>query len=141
MKHLIVYRTSKRDLNQTLGVFNVVDDNGITLFNSKCLERGWANNRRRVSCIPTGTYDIVLEYSARFDKQLWEIKDVPNRSECKIHASNYWNQLNGCIALGVGLSDINNDGYLDVTSSRNAMNSFHSVMGKDTKAKITIIDL
>ena len=33
------------------------------------------------------------------------------------------------------------DGRLDVTSSRNAMKSFHAVMGDDKEAKIRIIDL
>lgn len=141
MKHLFIFRTKNRDLNQTLGLAKVIDDNGITLFASKCLERGWANNLRRVSCIPTGTYDMVLEYSDRFKKELWEIKGVPNRSECKVHAANFWHQLNGCIALGTGLADIDGDGKLDITSSRNAMKSFHASMGNDKKAKITIIDL
>ena len=70
---------------------------------------------------------------------LWEIKGVPNRSECKIHPSNYWNQLNGCIAPGVKLKDINADGYYDVTSSRKTTAEFHRAMGNQKNAIIEII--
>ena len=69
---------------------------------------------------------------------LWEIKGVPNRSETKFHSANYWYQLKGCIALGQRVIDINNDGYCDVTNSKNTMIQFHRTFGKDTQAKLII---
>ena len=141
MKHLLVLRTNKEDDKQTIGKFNIFDENGILLGGFESLERGWLDNQVRVSCIPTGTYDIVLEYSPGFKKNLWEIKGVPGRSECKIHTTNYWHQINGCIALGLGKADINGDERLDMTRSGDAMKSFHAIMGDDKKAQITIINL
>jgi len=55
------------------------------------------------------------------------------------HAANYWHQLNGCIALGRRPADINNDGYMDVTSSKSTMKDFHKALKGYTKAILIII--
>jgi len=128
-----------QDKNQTLGKCTVFDENGKPLFNSLSLERGERNNEPRVSCIPTGTYDVVLEWSPRFNTKLWEIKGVENRSECKFHAANYWYQLNGCVALGSRLFDIDGDGYHDVTNSKNTMRAFHTALKGQDKAVLEIV--
>lgn len=52
------------------------------------------------TCIPAGEYDVVLEYSKRFDRKLFEIKGVPNRSECKFHAGNHIDHSDGCPLVG-----------------------------------------
>tara|TARA_R110000796_G_scaffold58965_7_gene135867 strand:+ start:235 stop:675 length:441 start_codon:yes stop_codon:yes gene_type:complete len=129
-----------QDLSQTLGKCTVYDEHNKPLFNSMSLERGWRDNESRVSCVPIGTYTVVLEYSNRFKKDLWELKNVDNRSECKFHSANYWFQLNGCIALGRSLADINNDGYQDVTSSKSTMKSFHKALKGETKVNLIITD-
>ena len=128
------------DENQSTGTLLVLDKKGQPVFGSLCIERGDRNNQRNVSNVPAGTYPLVFEYSPRFGQLLWELKEVPNRSECKIHSANKWDQLNGCIALGLKLKDINNDGYFDVTSSRATMNAFHQVLKGITETTITIID-
>jgi len=140
-RHIVVFRTTKRNSKQTIGKFMVLSNEGTILYSENCLERGWLNNKVRESCIPPGKYPIVLEMSAAWKKELWEIKNVPGRSECKIHLSNYWHEINGCIALGLGVKDINRDGLLDMTNSKNAVKSFHAAMGDQRRAYITIIDL
>lgn len=139
MKLIKIYR-NWQDTNQTLGSCTVFDEQKKPLFSAISLERGWRDNQQRVSCIPVGIYQVLLEYSNRFKKELWEIKGVENRSECKFHAANYWYQLNGCIALGLSLADINNDGYNDITNSRATMGKFHSVFGTDREALLIIAD-
>lgn len=129
-----------QDENQTLGKCTVYDNNDKPVFSALSLERGWRDNQKNISCVPLGTYDCVLEYSPRFNKDLWELKNVPNRSECKFHSANYWYQLNGCIALGRTIKDINNDGYNDVTSSKATMNAFHKVLENETSVKVTFIN-
>lgn len=123
---------------QSIGSVSVLDSKGKTIFSCKSLERGWNNNERNVSCVPKGRFTIKLEWSNRFKSRLWELKNVPNRSECKFHSANYWNQLNGCVALGLELKDINGDGLLDTTSSRVAMKAFHEAMGIATEAELII---
>ncbi|WP_299116960.1 DUF5675 family protein [uncultured Winogradskyella sp.] len=129
-----------QDRNQTLGKCTVYDENNKPLFSAISLERGWRNNQSNVSCVPKGRYPVVLEWSPRFQKDLWELKNVPNRAECKFHASNFWYQLNGCIALGLKLKDLNNDGYNDITNSRNTMKAFHLALGKEKRAELVITD-
>ncbi|MEM6718927.1 MAG: DUF5675 family protein [Bacteroidota bacterium] len=128
------------DRNQSTGVLTVLTDSGQPMFASLCIERGDRNNQRNVSNVPAGTYPLVLEFSPRFQRKLYELKDVPNRSECKVHASNYWHQLNGCIAPGVKLKDMNSDGYYDVTDSRKALDAFHRALKGVEKTTIEIID-
>ena len=135
---LIRVHRNWQDSNQTLGSCTVHNSDHKPVFSALSLERGWRNNATGVSCIPSGTYKVVLEYSDRFKTDLWEIKGVANRSECKFHAANYWKQLNGCIALGRRPADTNNDGYMDITSSRDTMNDFHRAMKGCTKAILVI---
>ena len=129
-----------QNANETLGTCTVLGDNDMPLFVSLALERGWRNNQKSISCIPKGSgpYEVVLEHSNKFGKKLWEIKGVPNRSECKFHAANYWHQLNGCIALGRRPADINNDDYMDITSSKSTMKDFHRAMQGFPKAILII---
>jgi len=128
----------KQDINQTLGTCVVYDECDMPVFSALSLERGWRENTKRVSCVPLGSYNVVLEHSNRFKMDLWELKDVEGRSECKFHSANYWYQLNGCIALGNRLADINNDGYNDVLSSKQTMKAFHKALNGDTKALLII---
>lgn len=67
------------------------------------LELPWRDNKPNISCIPAGHYPIVLEYSAKFDKLLWELKEVPGRSEVKIHRGNYLSDIEGCIMVGIDI--------------------------------------
>tara|TARA_R110000851_G_scaffold231280_1_gene384107 strand:- start:41 stop:466 length:426 start_codon:yes stop_codon:yes gene_type:complete len=140
MKIIIIHRDQQTE-TQTLGVCYVKDENCNIIFKSEAIERGWMDNKRRVSCIPPGEYPVKLEYSNRFKTSLYEIFNVPNRSECKFHAANYARQLNGCIALGRNRVDIDNDGYTDVTSSRKTMYKFHEAMGGDKEAVLIVKDV
>ena len=112
---------------QTLGQC-AITDNGKDIFLAKSLERADNNNQINISCIPQGEYLCVLEYSNKFDCDLWEIKGVPNRSECKFHSANYWHDLNGCVALGDKFIDIDNDGFRDVLNSNKTMKEFHKTL-------------
>lgn len=140
MKHIYIVRDLFFDQTASLGTCFVYDEKN-QLFKSESLERGWVNNENRVSCIPEGTYDVLLENSPKFNKQLWEIKGVPNRSECKFHAANYAKQLNGCIALGKSRTHLDGDLIMDISSSTNTMQLFHDVFKTETKSKLTVINL
>jgi hypothetical protein len=137
MKTVIVDRYWT-DENQSSGACMVLNEEGIPEFTSLSLERGWRDNQNMISCLIEGEYDLVYEYSAKFDRFLWEIKGTPGRSECKFHSANFWKQLNGCIALGLKLKDIDNDGYYDITNSRNTMKAFHQVLKRETNVKLII---
>lgn len=137
MKTVHIYRKTQ-DRNQTLGNLSVIDENGKPLFGSVVLERGWRNNEKGESCIPPGEYPLKLEWSPRFKMNLWEVYGVPGRSECKFHAANYWHQLNGCMAPGATLADLNKDGYNDVTNSKATLKKFMAVLEGDKEAKLIV---
>lgn len=84
------------------------------------LELDWDNNTKRSSCIPPGIYTVVPRTSKKFGNH-FHVTDVDNRDFILFHSGNYHKQILGCILVGTGLSDINHDGRLDVTSSRKAM--------------------
>ena len=136
MKHVHIYRTAGND-KLTLGSCTVYDGS-IPIMSCFSLERGWLDNQSNISCVPEGVYEIVWEYSPRFQTMLWELKGVPNRSECKFHSANHWHQLNGCIALGRSITDFDNDGYVDLTSSKSTMKAFHKALHGRQTARLII---
>lgn len=137
MKEVIIDRF-KVTHNYSLGVCYIKHEDGSVDYVGKTLERGWRDNKSSVSCVPAGVYSLKLEHSPRFKERLWELYGIPNRSECKFHAANYWRQLNGCIALGNKHVDIDGDGDVDVTSSRTVMKKFHEIMSGNNIARLEI---
>jgi hypothetical protein len=61
---------------------------------------------------------------------------VPNRSGVRIHSANYSRQLQGCIALGCSIDDIDEDGTLDIRNSRKAIKLAEKYLGKEFKLEI-----
>jgi len=108
------------------------------IFNCKTLELGWKDNQKGISCAPRGEYPIVFEYSPKFNRKLWELKGVPQRSEIKIHVANYYRQLRGCIAVGSAFKDLNYDEYPDLTNSADTLNKIHEIM-KDVEETTILI--
>lgn len=129
---------SFQDGKQTSGICTILNEDRFALFSAVCLERGWQNNERNVSCLPRGKYPLVLEYSNRFNKDLWEIKESEPRTECKFHSASFWQDLNGCISLGARYKYIDTDDYLDLSYSKFMMDRFHSVLKDFDKVNLVI---
>lgn len=115
-----------------------MDERGAQLFRCFTLELPWHGNKPRTSCVPAGKYPLKLEWSPAFGRDLWELKNVPGRSEVKIHPANYTAQLRGCIAPGMDLRDINADGITDATSSAAALDMLEDAMGSKRDSWIVI---
>lgn len=127
-----------QDINQTLGTCCVMLDNDLPVFSSLSLERGWRNNEKNVSCIPIGIYTVELEFSPKFNTNLWEIKGVPNRTETKFHWASFYYNLEGCVSLGIRPKNLNNDNYLDLTNSKNTILDFNKSLTDFKKALLII---
>ena len=112
---------------QTLGILHVIDDTKI-IFTCKTLELPWKGNKPTISCVPPGSYPLIYERSPKFGMDLYELKDVPGRSETKFHIGNFYSQIQGCILIGDWHLDINGDGYRDVRNSRKTVKAFHKAM-------------
>jgi len=68
------------------------------------LEDAWRGNARRISCIPTGTYEVVphgWEANARLRfNRVWRLLKVPGRDAILFHTGNSHLDTNGCILVG-----------------------------------------
>lgn len=100
------------------------------------LELPWKDNLPKISCIPDGEYEVEKTYSPSFKKQLWLIKNVPNRSGIRIHSANFVSELLGCIAPGLSRYDLNKDGIIDMKDSRKAMSLLEEELPDKFKLKI-----
>ena len=113
---------------ETLGSLSVMDGDDI-LFTCVTLELPWEGNTMGISCIPEGTYHarkinatIAIPYEHIY------LMDVPHRSGICIHKANYVSQLKGCIAVGQDKADINKDGQLDVTKSKDTFSKLMAIV-------------
>lgn len=97
------------------------------------LERPWLNNKPYVSCIPAGDYVVHRDTTGRH--QYYAVADVPNRTYIEIHVANVVEELQGCIALGLGF----NEKYGTLVDSKKACDLFIELVG-DTSFKLNIVD-
>lgn len=132
IKRIKNYKHSDKQTIGTGYVFN--ESNGIK-YTFCTLELPWKDNARRISCIPEGEYEVIKHVSPKFGKCLW-VQDVPERSEILVHQSNFVRELLGCIATGKTHTDIDGDGLLDVTSSRQTMKELLEVLPDKFTLKI-----
>jgi hypothetical protein len=141
MRYVEIQRYGHNE-NQTIGELYVKEDDEI-IFECKIIELPPKQNRNNISRIPSGEYPLVkmkgdmLDWS-RFDyPHLW-IKDVENRKGIKIHVANYFFQIEGCVAVGEQFTDINKDGFVDVTNSTKTLEKLVQLLPNQTY--ITIFD-
>ena len=104
-------------VNVTLGNAVLLDDTNNELMGFSTLELPDKDNKKRISCIPEGTYQVTGRISEKFGHHLL-VNDVYNRDLILIHSGNYTSQTNGCILVGSGHTDINRDGIMDVVNSK-----------------------
>ncbi|TYP97449.1 hypothetical protein C7447_104135 [Tenacibaculum adriaticum] len=110
-----------------------------TLFRSNTflchtIELPWNNNKRNVSCIPEGTYEVEPRFSKRFKHHL-HIKGIQNRRLILFHpANNALKELEGCIAPVTYLGGIGKGVY-----SRDAMQKLLSLVYQAKDRKETVL--
>lgn len=110
------------------------------------VERPWANNEPRVSCIPLGKYKMVRTQFNRATPpyDTWEIVGVPGRDLIKVHKANTMNDLLGCIAPGRRfgvVADKDKSVPLDwaVIDSAGAFEEFMRAMEREPNPKTLIV--
>ena len=121
MKKAYLDRRSS-SLQGTLGTFAIPS----VMFSCYSLELPWKYNQTDISCVPDGIYRVVFEYSEHFKGRRYELKDVPERSECKFHKGNFAgsvehgfkSDVKGCTLLGMLPGEI--DGQIAVLHSESA---------------------
>lgn len=136
----------------TLGYLSVTKADGFAWV-CKTLELPNKGNAQKISCIPTGEYDVEWTRSPLFSEKslrkwlkenhgkteadcpddkkniyTYAVKNVPNRAGIRMHSANFTRQLLGCIALGNQHKDIDIDGTTDVIHSGATMKEFETLM-------------
>lgn len=113
------------------------------------LERPWKDNAPNISCIPEDTYLCKRVQSPKFSKlckkllgygdgSLFQIMDVPDRDHILIHWGSFVSDTHGCQLTGSEIADIDNDGVLDMSSSRKAFIKFMNFLKDDFEFILTI---
>jgi hypothetical protein len=70
------------------------------------LEEPWRNNARGISCIPAGTYTAFRRFSPSRKRWVYELRNVPGRSNIQIHIGNTLADILGCILVGSAVGKV-----------------------------------
>jgi len=114
----------------TAGIF------GVLIYDSRplccTLELSWRDNKRNISCIPTGHYTLSPYKSSKFGK-CFVIHPVYGRSGILIHTANSINDLKGCVGVAQRFD------YPKILDSRKAMKVLRGKIKKECSLEITQI--
>lgn len=129
------FRTQLNCDKQTLGSLFVVDDLNRIIYQCCTLELPDFGNKKKVSNIPTGEYEVVKRNSPKYGDH-FHITNVLNRDFILIHQGNYHTQIEGCVLVGKSFTDINKDGVVDVTDSVATMKILNQLLPSKFKLQI-----
>lgn len=132
MSDTLILKRQSADDKQTLGV---IEHRGFVIAHT--LELPWRDNERNESCIPTGKYEVVKHMSPKFGQCFW-LQGTAPRTQILIHAGNYHGDTSGCILVGSGYIDLDNDGYNDLIKSKDTLEKMLFQLGR--KFTLEVID-
>ena len=131
---LLIERYSDSGI-QTIGEGFIINNEGFSLFNFKTLELSWKDNKKGVSCIPAGDYNVKKRYSKKYQNH-FHILDVKDRSYILIHSGNFHTHTKGCILVGSDLTHLNNDNDIDVINSKKTLKTLLNTLPDEFKLTI-----
>lgn len=121
----------------TTGAGQVLDENGVLVFDFVTLELPWLDNKRSISCIPEDEYLVwKMKPTVKRKYEYFWVKDVPGRSSILWHPGNYTRQIKGCTLPGETLTDMNKDGIIDVTNTTVTLKTLTALMPEVFKLTI-----
>lgn len=105
-------------------------------FSCFSMELPWRNNQNRLSCIPKGSYTVVIRNSPKFG-WTFHVTNVEGRSYILFHSGNYAGDTqkglkthsHGCILLGKSKGFLG--GQRAVLNSRVAVSEFQRLMNNE----------
>lgn len=120
---------------QTVGEFTYYEDKTKPIFDCKTIELEVDCNAKRDDAIPYGYYKCIKRYSKKYGWHI-HITNVPNRDLILIHNANYSRELLGCVGVGEKHIDIDKDGLLDVTNSKNTLKKLMLIVADEFILKV-----
>jgi len=115
------------------------------------VEQPWNHNKKGHSCIPAGTYRLEPHNSQAHPHSFAFVNhdlgvyhhEEPGavRSECLLHTANFASQLRGCVAPGIALGCLDNDGMMDwaVLGSSVAMKKIRNLIAAENVTEAVIV--
>lgn len=102
------------------------------------LERPWVDNKRNISCIPQGVYDVckLKKSSSGKYRDVFYVMDVPDRSGVLTHNGNIVSHTRGCLIAGKRRGKL--AGKPAVLNSRSAMAELNNLIEDETFKLIVI---
>jgi len=120
----------------TIGRLQFYNSQGKLLFEGFTLELPNRQNQKNISCIPSGTYNVVARQSEKFG-DCYHLQNVVNRSGILIHTGNFYKDTTGCIILGSSVEFMNDYTKTHLLQSLQAMKKLNSLQIKNFTLKIT----
>ncbi len=107
MDRLTIDRNDSTDQG-TLGDATLHNVAGVLLWSAFSLELPWRDNAPYVSCVPPGIYVAKVVPSSHFGYPVYQLIDVPGRTDCDLHDGNwagdvslgYRTDVEGCTVFG-----------------------------------------
>ena len=76
------------------------------------------------TAIPVGTYNVIIDHSWRFDRDMMHLLNVPGYDGIRVHAGNTSMDTEGCLLVGMSA----NQKHGEVMFSRMALASLYDVV-------------
>jgi len=105
-------------------------------FHAATMELAWRDNQPNISCIPVGEYIIRKDNTGKHRYAV--VMGVKGRTSIELHPATWPSELEGCIALGESIQEMNDSTVL--AESVSAMNRFITALG-DEEAVLKIINI
>lgn len=86
------------------------------------------------TCIPYGTYQVIMSFSNKFQKYLPELLNVPGFEGIRIHSGNSEVDSSGCILLGIKQEN-------KVVQSKNILTKFIKLIEATVKKEKVFITI
>lgn len=121
---------------ETIGKFQLFKEDK-ELFSCVTLELPWRDNEPFKSCVPGGGYVVAHRYSDTYGEH-FILRDVEGREWILIHAGNFYTNTEGCLLIGKRFVDIDNDGLMDITNSRETLDKLVDIVPKGESFRLRI---
>ena len=125
----------KRVIDNKDATFGVLI-NGDTPF-AVTLEPAWEDNKKGISCIPSGPYNCKRVKSPKFG-DTFEILDVEERTHILFHKGNSERNTQGCVLIAEEFGKLN--GKAAVLASGRGFAEFMSILKEVDEFELTIED-
>jgi len=140
MQRLVIERGASTDAG-TFGVAQL----GTMVWHS--LELPWRDNKTGLSCIPPGVYHAIIFWSPHFNRNVYLLQAVPDRTDVEVHPANWggdvakglYTDLKGCLSIGESIGELVPPGHTEPQAAiERSTSAFEALMAITLEQDIEI---